>query len=484
MEQLMLKKKNMYVCFVLSSLVMIRGIINGIFVGMSVVIPYIAVAALTAVILVLMCKFVKNQNITKYVMVAALLGLCIAIMVLYPAKVNYFMFFVTIVFVSLYEDTLANSITCGITFICMYVFYMKYEPDLSVPWGMDSTVIMMVYVVVIYITLWYQSYLSKMAAKALAASNEEKEVANQHTRDLLEKIRITADSVVIATQGINKSLKNASMVSDEIDVSSDKASKQARSEFESIRKLRDLVGDGVGQVSSVKEASSCVAKSSLSTQSVVEASMDMATSLSSEMGNVLSTMNVIVKDMELLMEQNEKIFSFLKTLDEITSQTNLLSLNASIEAARSGEQGKGFAVVAQEIRSLADSSSAFTAQIDEIVMNTNAHMRELREKIELQQKSIELCTRDAQLVKESFGNVSCNTEEVLSQSKGVDENSERLSIMFETTLAEVNEISLNVESTTTLLQEISENITLLHKNISDILEEQNEISLLTEKLAE
>ena len=78
MEQLMLKKKNMYVCFVLSSLVMIRGIINGIFVGMSVVIPYIAVAALTAVILVLMCKFVKNQNITKYVMVAALLGLCVA----------------------------------------------------------------------------------------------------------------------------------------------------------------------------------------------------------------------------------------------------------------------------------------------------------------------------------------------------------------------------------------------------------------------
>ena len=87
-------------------------------------------------------------------------------------------------------------------------------------------------------------------------------------------------------------------------------------------------------------------------------------------------------------------------------------------------------------------------------------------------------------MKESFDNVSCNTEEVLSQSKGVDENSERLSIMFETTLAEVNEISLNVESTTTLLQEISENITLLHKNISDILEEQNEISLLTEKLAE
>ena len=209
----------------------------------------------------------------------------------------------------------------------------------------------------------------------------------------------------------------------------------------------------------------------------------MASSLSSEMGNVLATMNAIVTDMELLTEQNERIFTFLKTLDEITSETNLLSLNASIEAARAGEQGKGFAVVAQEIRSLADSSKEFTAQIDGIVMNTNTHMTELKDKILKQQKSIVSCTRDAQLVKESFDDVSINTKEVLRKSKGVDETSERLSVMFDTTLAEVNEISMNVESTTELLQEIAGNITLLHQNISDIVDEQNEISILTEKLA-
>lgn len=221
----------------------------------------------------------------------------------------------------------------------------------------------------------------------------------------------------------------------------------------------------------------------MSTKDVVDTSIDMATSLSSEMGSVLDTMNTIVTDMELLTKQNERIFSFLKTLDEITSQTNLLSLNASIEAARAGEQGKGFAVVASEIRSLADSSQAFTAQIDEIVVNTNAHMLELKNKILNQQKSIENCTKDAQLVKESFENVSSNTEEVLSRSKGVDENSERLSIMFDTTLSEVNEISSNVEATNTLLQEISGNIASLHKSISDIVDEQNEISKLTEELA-
>ena len=322
-----------------------------------------------------------------------------------------------------------------------------------------------------------------MAAKELARSNAEKDAANEQSRELLAKIKMTAEALVTSTLEMNDNLKNASEVSDSIDTSSAKVSVDAQSELESIGKLRDLLSSGVGQVNSVKEASSCMTESSLSTQNVVEASIDMATSLSAEMGSVLITMNDIVKDMEVLVEQNEKIFSFLKTLDGITSQTNLLSLNASIEAARAGEAGKGFAVVAEEIRSLADSSKAFTAQINEIVMNTNQQMSELKEKVLLQQNSIDNCTKDAQLVKESFDNVSSNTVEVLSQSRGVDENSEKLANMFDTTIAEINEISASVESTTLLLQEISGNMTILHKDISNILGQQNDISALTEELA-
>lgn len=484
MDRELLKKRNYYACFCMTSLTLVRGIINGVFVGMSVVIPYIAAAMAIAIILTLMCRFVKNQTVTKYLMTVALLGLCIGIMMLYPAKVNYLMFFVIIVIVSLYEDRIANTITGLTTFICLFVFYFLYKEDLSASWEMDSTVIFMVYVVIIYITLWYQSYLSRTAAKALAKSNEEREEASRHATELLEKIQVTADALIVATQDINKNLKDASEISDNIDKSSGNATADAKSEYESIEKLRGILSAGVEQVGNVKEASSCMTESSLSTQNVVKTSINMAASLSLEMGNVLDTMNTIVEDMELLTEQNQKIFGFLSTLDEITSQTNLLSLNASIEAARAGEQGKGFAVVAQEIRSLADSSREFTAQINDIVSNTNSHMAMLKDKILNQQVSINSCTKDAQLVKESFDNVSYNTDEVLSMSRSVDDNSERLSNMFDTTIAEINEISTSVESTTALLQEIADDIALLHKNISDIVEEQNEISLLTEKLVD
>lgn len=80
----------------------------------------------------------------------------------------------------------------------------------------------------------------------------------------------------------------------------------------------------------------------------------------------------IQKDILSLNEQTQSIGGFAEVIDEIASQTNLLSLNASIEAARAGEAGRGFAVVAQEIRKLADQSLSAAQQIGGIVQQIQA----------------------------------------------------------------------------------------------------------------
>ncbi|MBR6642147.1 MAG: MCP four helix bundle domain-containing protein [Lachnospiraceae bacterium] len=88
-----------------------------------------------------------------------------------------------------------------------------------------------------------------------------------------------------------------------------------------------------------------------------------------EMGNMVESMNRI-------SETSKKIENIIAEIESIASQTNLLSLNASIEAARAGDAGRGFAVVADEIRDLADQSAKSAIDTRELVNNT---LREIEE---------------------------------------------------------------------------------------------------------
>jgi methyl-accepting chemotaxis protein len=85
------------------------------------------------------------------------------------------------------------------------------------------------------------------------------------------------------------------------------------------------------------------------------------------MTSIDSQMKIIINTINSLAEQNRSIGEITSTVSDIADQSNLLAVNAAIEAAKAGEHGRGFTVVAQEIRSLAEQSKKSTAQVKEIL---------------------------------------------------------------------------------------------------------------------
>ncbi|PSS58133.1 chemotaxis protein [Pseudomonas sp. BBP2017] len=132
-------------------------------------------------------------------------------------------------------------------------------------------------------------------------------------------------------------------------------------------KFATVITDQVNQEIAVAEAADIAYNTSVETDNSARKATEVVTQTVEVMRGLESCMQEAADGIEALDKQSQVIGSIIKTISDIAGQTNLLALNAAIEAARAGEQGRGFAVVADEVRQLASRTSTATEEIARVV---------------------------------------------------------------------------------------------------------------------
>ena len=260
--------------------------------------------------------------------------------------------------------------------------------------------------------------------------------------------------------------------------------------------------DMAESVQAVSSAMNIVSTNITSIQSATNTANETASNMSEEMNNALKELNVLINNNEQSQHIVEQIVDGIKQsqeaaaevekaaalIEDIAAQTNLLSLNASIEAAHAGDAGRGFAVVAQEIGQLATQSANSTKNIKNIVENI---LKITKNNSELAINVSKVTTDESTSLKnveDAFNNVAKQVEETSNiiaeiDKSVIDVDKAKTTVIddVETLSAISEENAASCEETNASMEEVAATINTVNVSIGDTATKTEELFKLVEQ---
>lgn len=267
----------------------------------------------------------------------------------------------------------------------------------------------------------------------------------------------TAKSVSVAASGTTQ----LAAAVEELSVTFSEQSKEVTGIAAAMSEMSATAVSIEGNIKEVEHAAQSATKSIADGRAELESIVGLITAIKNDSDS-------LAKTIKKLGETSHEIGDIVKVINEIADQTNLLALNAAIEAARAGEAGRGFAVVADEVRKLAEKTQSSTGQIISIVTLFKNETENAVKGAQAASGNVEKCVMQSESTKSAFDRINSAVADVAEKNSiitvSVNEQSEAIQHTGHSTTG----ISAGIEQSAAAVNEIAETLSDLESTAESL----------------
>ncbi|MBS8266489.1 methyl-accepting chemotaxis protein [Mesobacillus boroniphilus] len=260
-------------------------------------------------------------------------------------------------------------------------------------------------------------------------------------RNLILQVSSTSEQVAASAEEMMASTEQTNSATHQVATAIQEVAGGAELQSKNTEESAKAVGEMSGGIQRAAETTSNVAESAAETAKqaqVGQESLEKVIEKMKSINDTTSETNGVIKDLD---RKSAEIGKIIEVITGIADQTNLLALNAAIEAARAGEHGKGFAVVADEVRKLAELSRQSASQISGLI---EVIQKETHQVVEMMNKGTVEISEGSLLVEET----GRTFEEILKSIENVSEEIQEVSAISEEMSASVQQVNASIEEVT------------------------------------